>query len=61
MFKRTFIRLGVAGFKVVIKGKTLLDVFGLFLEPRFMKRILLRLEYLGRVRNDSFHNSKVSF
>ena len=35
MFNKDFIRLGVAGFKVVIKGKTLLDVFGLFCRASF--------------------------
>ena len=46
----------------LIKGKTFLDVFVLFCRASFRDmRILLRLRYFRRVRNDSFHNSKVSF
>ena len=35
MFHKNFFRLGVAGLKVVMKGKTFLDVFVLFCRASF--------------------------
>ena len=63
---RTFLRLGVAGFKVVMNGKTFLDISVLFCRASFRDENFTSAKIFGefsrssrRVRNDSFHNSKV--
>ena len=47
---------------VAIKGKAFLDVFVLFCRASFRdENFTSAKKYFQRVRNDSFHNSKVSF
>ena len=46
---RTFLGLGIAGFKVVMQGKTFLDVFVLFcfVEPRILKCLCRLVMFLN--------------
>ena len=71
MFHKNLFRLGVAGLKVAMKGKTFLDAFVLFCrasfrDENFTSAKIFSASSLGqprssrRVRNSSFRNSKVS-